>query len=108
MSAKSTLTPLPMRITALQRERLVAARERDGTSIQEHVRRALDMYLDAIEKIVAAAPRPINNQRPSRLEVIDLLKNSTNALPSHIASLEAMSDADYVKLRESVYAKQQG
>lgn len=39
-----------MRITQLQFERLRAARARDGLSIQEHVRRALDFYLGKAEK----------------------------------------------------------
>lgn len=47
---KSELRPLPMRITQLQFERLHAARSRDGLSVQEHVRRALDHYLGKVEK----------------------------------------------------------
>lgn len=52
--------PLPMRITEKQYDRLKAAREFDNLAIQEHVRRALDFYLDAFEAkqvpISAAAP----------------------------------------------------
>jgi hypothetical protein len=47
---KSDLRPLPMRITGLQYERLVAARSRDGMAVQEHVRRALDFYLAKLER----------------------------------------------------------
>ena len=47
---KSELRPLPMRITQLQFERLHAARARDGLSVQEHVRRALDQYLQKLER----------------------------------------------------------
>lgn len=43
------LRPLPMRITPLQFDRLQAARDYDGISVQEHVRRALDFYLNALE-----------------------------------------------------------
>jgi len=46
----SPLRPLPMRITELQWTRLLAAREFDDIAIQEHVRRALDMYLDAVDR----------------------------------------------------------
>ena len=46
---QSPLRPLPMRITDLQWERLQALRAYDAISIQEHVRRALDEYLDAVE-----------------------------------------------------------
>lgn len=38
-----------MRITQMQYDRLQRARDRDGLSIQEHVRRGLDVYLDGIE-----------------------------------------------------------
>jgi len=47
---KSELTPLPMRVTQLQAERLREARNRDGLSVQEHVRRSLDIYLNKIER----------------------------------------------------------
>jgi hypothetical protein len=46
----TTLRPLPMRITPRQYERLTQARERDGLTVQEHVRRALDHYLTFVEK----------------------------------------------------------
>ena len=45
----SPLRPLPMRITELQWERLKAARDYDDIAIQEHVRRALDKYLDMLD-----------------------------------------------------------
>jgi hypothetical protein len=47
---KSELMPLPMRVTRLHIERLREARNRDGLSVQEHVRRALDIYLNKIER----------------------------------------------------------
>lgn len=55
---KSELRPLPMRITQLQFERLHGARARDGLSVQEHVRRALDVYLGKIERDFAKASSP--------------------------------------------------
>lgn len=42
---RSNLRPLPMRITQLQFEKLQALRADDGIAVQEHVRRAIDMYL---------------------------------------------------------------
>ena len=48
---RSDLRPLPMRVTQHQFERLQGARERDGLSVQEHVRRALDFYLDRLENV---------------------------------------------------------
>jgi hypothetical protein len=45
------LRPLPLRITPLQFTRLTEARARDSLAIQEHVRRAIDVYLDQVEKI---------------------------------------------------------
>lgn len=47
---KNEMRPLPMRITQLQFDRLVEARGRDGMAVQEHVRRALDLYLDKVER----------------------------------------------------------
>jgi hypothetical protein len=47
------LKTLPLRITPRQFDRLVAARARDALAIQEHVRRGIDFYLDALEKRVA-------------------------------------------------------
>jgi hypothetical protein len=44
------LTPLPMRVAAVQKARLEEARTRTGISIQEHVRRAIDMYLNVAER----------------------------------------------------------
>ena len=44
------LRPLPLRVAHSQYERLDDARNRTGISIQEHVRRAIDLYLAAIEK----------------------------------------------------------
>lgn len=53
---KNEMRPLPMRITQLQFDRLVGARERDGMAVQEHVRRALDLYLDKVERTPRPAP----------------------------------------------------
>lgn len=44
------LRPLPLRVTPLQYDRLVLARERTDLMVQEHVRRAIDLYLAMIEK----------------------------------------------------------
>ncbi len=48
ITAPNTLRPLPLRITQRQYDRLVARRAFDQLSIQEHVRRALDVYLDGL------------------------------------------------------------
>lgn len=64
LTHRSELRPLPMRITQLQFERLHKAREFDGMSVQEHIRRALDLYLDKVEQkrpgvlTAAVAQRP--------------------------------------------------
>lgn len=50
-----------MRITQLQYERLLMARHSYGLTVQEHVRRAIDAYLNRLEKAKAAnvqAPSP--------------------------------------------------
>src|SRR4029077_14058345 len=46
----ATLRPLPTRVTPRQYDRLMIHRSRDHLSIQEHVRRALDMYLESLDK----------------------------------------------------------
>ena len=56
------LRPLPMRITERQYQRMQAHRSIDGLAIQEHVRRALDLYLDVLdrkrERELVAPPPP--------------------------------------------------
>lgn len=47
---RQELRPLPLRVATRQYERLDAARARTGLSIQEHARRALDLYLAVIER----------------------------------------------------------
>lgn len=47
---RQDLRPLPLRVAKKQYERLDAARTRTGLSIQEHARRALDLYLAVIER----------------------------------------------------------
>ena len=42
--------PLPLRVANSQKDRLNAARTRTGISIQEHVRRSIDLYLAVIER----------------------------------------------------------
>lgn len=44
-----TLRPLPIRVAQRQYQRLVAHRAVDSLSIQEHVRRAIDEYLDNLD-----------------------------------------------------------
>lgn len=71
--ALQNFRPLPMRITQKQYERLHAARDNDHLAIQEHVRRALDYYLDYLDakgsiKVVGAAPPPADSSRPRPLD----------------------------------------
>lgn len=47
---RQELIPMPLRVATRQYERLDAARARTGLSIQEHARRALDLYLAVIER----------------------------------------------------------
>lgn len=47
---RKEMRPLPLRVANSQYDRLVAARDRTGISIQEHVRRGIDAYLAAIER----------------------------------------------------------
>jgi predicted DNA-binding protein len=61
---KLELHPLPTRVSKLAIARLNALRDHDGMTIQEHVRRAVDDYLDRVEtkyarqsqKALAVAP----------------------------------------------------
>lgn len=52
---KVALRPLPMRITPIQYTRLQNARIADGRTIQEHIRKALDLYLDGLDRATARA-----------------------------------------------------
>jgi hypothetical protein len=47
---RQELIPMPLRVPRKAYERLDAARARTGLSIQEHARRALDLYLAVIER----------------------------------------------------------
>ena len=47
---RKEMRPISMRLTALQYERLLQARAQDGLSLQEHARRALDLYLAQLDK----------------------------------------------------------
>jgi hypothetical protein len=67
------LRPLPMRVTPKQFERLHQARERDLISVQEHVRRALDAYLDMLDR-KAARERELEETLPPPVR--------TDAVPS--------------------------
>lgn len=49
MSVPVALRPLPTRITPHAFLRLQEQRARDGLSVQEHVRRAIDEYLDRLD-----------------------------------------------------------
>jgi hypothetical protein len=60
---QQNLRPLPMRITQKQYERLQQARANDQIAIQEHVRRALDNYLDLLDRKQARAA-PIAEEAP--------------------------------------------
>lgn len=77
VTVRSSLRPLPMRITQLQFDRLHAARERDGLSVQEHVRRALDLYLsiadgkssEAADRMTPVTGNPNHSPLASRQRV---------------------------------------
>lgn len=45
------MRPFPIRVTQYQYARLHALRDRDDLAVQEHVRRAIDEYLDRIESL---------------------------------------------------------
>lgn len=47
---RQELVPLPLRVARSQKDRLAEARDRTGISIQEHVRRSIDLYLGVIER----------------------------------------------------------
>jgi len=67
---RQELRPLPLRVAHSQYNRLVSARNRTGISIQEHVRRAIDVYLAVMEKeamelgLMAMPPAPENPLKP--------------------------------------------
>lgn len=44
------LKPLPLRVASSQYTRLTMLRDRTGISVQEHIRRAIDLYLAVTEK----------------------------------------------------------
>lgn len=89
-SLRPGLRPLPLRVSESQYERLGKARFRTGISIQEHVRRGIDVYLAIIEKEAVELgymidPRsdqgPQPPQRPDTQEPVDYDRpNSRSAI----------------------------
>lgn len=49
-SYRVEMLPLAMRVAVSQHTRLSSVRDRTGISIQEHVRRAIDLYLAVVER----------------------------------------------------------
>jgi hypothetical protein len=47
---RQEMKPLPLRVASAQYARLTKARDRTGISIQEHIRRAIDVYLASTER----------------------------------------------------------
>jgi hypothetical protein len=68
-SYRRELIPLPLRIAESQKTRLSSIRDRTGISVQEHIRRAIDLYLavtekEAIELGLMPQPVPVTPLRP--------------------------------------------
>lgn len=61
------LRPLPMRISQMSYERLEALRALDDLTVQEHVRRAIDYYLEHAELVLALAASP---QLPDAVQIV--------------------------------------
>lgn len=66
-TTQQNLRPLPMRITQKQYERLQQARANDQIAIQEHVRRALDNYLDLLDRKQARTAPP-QEETPAKVD----------------------------------------
>lgn len=87
------LRTLPTRVTTVQYARLTEARAKDGLSIQEHVRRALDFYLDGIGM----------SSPPSAREAVDLPPPPPKTPPKRVrrkpGQAQAMPTPPPMKLR---------
>lgn len=89
--------PLPMRITHKQYERLQAARDYDHLSIQEHVRRSLDFYLDFLEKKQGRTPS-LKSPIPALDQSATLPDTVPQPLPPADAAVPGKQDAGKKKL----------
>jgi len=79
LAARIPLQPLALRLSPVQYARLGETRDRTGITIQEHIRRAIDLYLAVVEKeamdlgllqprtkgLIAKAPKP--KPKPARV-----------------------------------------
>jgi hypothetical protein len=96
------LRPLPMRITQLQYERLVARRSIDHIAIQEHVRRALDVYLDGLDRKARSVPPPAAPPSPATVADAVNAGNAGDAVNAGNAGVHAADVAGRPK-RKLVY-----
>lgn len=72
----TALVPMAVRVTKLQSQRLGALRNADGMSAQEHIRRALDEYIDRKEKSLRAQGVDVSQliDRPPRPRPVAALR----------------------------------
>jgi hypothetical protein len=85
----TVLRPLPIRVTQYQFVKLHALRAHDDLAVQEHVRRAIDGYLDVmLAKYNLTPPSPSRGENyPPPVDKQVLLEgvNRKQPLPEHLA-----------------------
>jgi len=89
------LKPLPLRVATSQYKRLVETRNRTGISVQEHIRRAIDVYLNLVEREaieLGLMPPPEPNDPPNPTDPVPL-KPATSRVNTRPAARRARRTA---------------
>jgi hypothetical protein len=87
--AQEALRPLPMRISERSYQRLEALRAADDLTIQEHVRRGIDYYLEHAEIAIALSATQGLADAISALAASPIPKTSKNALVPNLMAKHA-------------------
>lgn len=93
---KLELTPLPTRVSRLAVTRLNGLRDYDGMTIQEHVRRAVDEYLDRTEAKYARR----SSASPAVASASGVGQSAAQSAPSVTPLMVPVDDADQRKLAD--------
>ncbi len=86
---QEALRTLPMRISERSYQRLLALRAADDLTVQEHVRRGIDYYLEHAEIVIALSATQGLADAISALAATDMPKTAKNELVPNLMARHA-------------------